>query len=315
VAEPQKIFRKEAIEALEAGLSSEGDVLRISPVWVHWTYWAMAAMLLVALVYGAVGTVSEYASGPALIRVEGRTDVTTPLGGTVVGVLVRPGQRIKKGQLLARFYGGQETVELERLKREFELELARVLRDPNDQAARQSLTTLRAQKEQAEAHLAERSVRAPQDGIVNDVRIRSGQLLQPGELVCSLIGDKARFYIDALLPGQYRPMLHKGLSMRLEITGFQYSYQDLAIESVGDEVVGPAEVRRYLGPEIGDSLPVAGPVVLVRARLPSRDFSSENRRFSYYSGIPARADVRVRTETILLTLIPALKAVFKGGRG
>ena len=310
-----QIFRKEAVDALEAGLDRQGDLLRISPSWINWTYWSMAAMLVVGIAYCFLGTVSEYASGQALIRVEGRTDVTASSGGIVVRVDVRPGQRVKKGQLLARLYDGQESADLDRIRHEFNLELLRILRDPNDQAARQTLTTLRTQREQAEAHLAERSVRAPGDGVVNDVRIRAGQLLQPGELVCSLIGEHARFYVDALLPGQYRPMLRRGMSMRVEIVGFQYSYQNVVIESVSDDVVGPSEMRRYLGQELGDALQVTGPVVLVRARLPSRGFSSENRRFSYYSGIPARADARVRTESILVTLIPALKIIFKGTNG
>ncbi len=311
----KQIFRREAVEALEAGFSEESDVLRISPSWVRWTYRLLVAMLVVAVVYGVLGSVSEYASGPAVIRVDGRTDVTSVAGGTVVDVRVRPGQRVKEGQLLARLYSGQEKAELGRLRREFELQLLRVLRDPSDQAARASLTSLRAQAEQARSQLAARSVRAPHAGLVSDVRIRGGQLLQAGELVCSLIGDKARFYIDALLPGQYRPMLRVGMPMRVEISGFQYSYQDLIVESIGDEVVGPSEVRRYLGQDLADSLPITGPVVLVRARLPNRTFSSEDRRFSFYSGIPARGDVRLRSESILVTLMPALRALMGKSHG
>src|SRR3954468_10163660 len=141
-------FRQEAIAALEAGSTDEGDVLRLSPAWIRWCYWLLFALFGTAIVYAVVGTVTEYASGPAIIRVDGRSDVTTPTGGTVVDVRVRPGESVHAGALVARLYDGQETAELRRLKREFELQLVRLLRDPNDQSARQTLTTLRASVEQ-----------------------------------------------------------------------------------------------------------------------------------------------------------------------
>jgi membrane fusion protein (multidrug efflux system) len=309
VANGHDLFRVEAIDALHAGLDSEGDVVRLSPAWLEWTYRLLAFVLVVAVAYGLIGSITEYASGPAVVRVDGAAHVTTPTAGVVVAVAVRPGQRVTKGQLMVRLYDGQETAALNRLQREFDLQLARVLRDPNDQAARQSLTALRADVEQATAQRSARLVRAPQAGIVSDVRVRNGQLLSPGEPVCAIVGDSARFHVDVLLPGQYRPLLHQGMSLRIELIGFEYSYQDLVIESVDDEVVGPNEARRYLGPELADSLVLTGPVVIVRARLPRPEFTSRDHQFRLFGGIPARGDVRVRTNPILVALIPALRAL------
>lgn len=306
----EQMFRAEAVEALQAGLDAEGDVLRLSPSWIDWTYRGLALMLVAAVAWAVFGTITEYASGPAVVRVDGAAHVTTPASGIVTAVAVRPGQRVAAGQLLARLYDGQEVAAERRLQREFELQLARLLRDPSDAAARQSLTALRADLEQASATRAARQLRAPVAGIVSDVRVRAGQLLQPGEPICAIVGDAAAFHVDVLLPGHYRPLLKPGMSMRVEITGFEYAYQDVVIESVGEEVVGPSEARRYLGPEVGDALPLAGPVVLVRARLPHRDFSARQRRLPLYSGIPARGDVRVRTNPILVALIPALRALW-----
>ena len=36
------------------------------------------------------------------------------------------------------------------------------------------------------------------------------------------------------------------------------SYQELHIEAVGEQIVGPTEVRRLLGPEIADAIPLQG---------------------------------------------------------
>jgi len=303
-----EIFRREALDALKEQKRA-GNVIRIAPNWTNWAYWTVIAILASSLLFSAAATVSEYAEGPALVRAEGRMDLTSVSGGTVVAVEVQPGQRVASDQVLVRFYVAHEAQELERLNREFELQLIKLMREPTDEGARAALSSLRAQRDQAQARLDERTVKAPQAGIVSDVRIRPGQLLQPGDMIVSLVAAHAPFSVVGLLPAQYRPLVRAGMTMRLELSGFKYSYRDLVIDAVGDEVVGPAEARRYLGQELGDTVPIDGPVVLVRARLPTQTFMSEGRKFRYYNGVPGIVEVRVRTRTLLTTIIPALRAL------
>ena len=99
--------------------------------------------------------------------------------------------------------------------------------------------------------------------------------------------------------------------MRLELSGYRYAYRDVAIQSVGDEIVGPAEVRQYLGQEIADAVPVTGPAVLVKAQLPSNTFQADGRSLSYYEGMLGTVDARLRRQPILLSIIPALKSLFR----
>ncbi len=308
------IFRKEAFEAL-AERKSAGNVLRIAPRWTNWSYWIVMAALAAGLLFCTFATLSEYADGPALVRAEGRMDLTAVSSGTVVAVEVQPGQRVSADQVLVRFHMAHEEQELKRINREFELQLLKLMRDPSDEGARAALSSLRAQRDQAQARVEERTVKAPQAGIISDVRIRPGQLLQTGDLIVSLVAADARFSVVGLLPAQYRPMLKAGMKMRLELSGFKYSYRDLVIASVGDEVVGPAEARRYIGQELGDAVPIDGPVVLVRAQLPSRTFMSEGRSFRYYNGVPGSVEVRVRTRSVLVTIIPALRALLDSPDG
>ena len=115
----------------------------------------------------------------------------------------------------------------------------------------------------------------------------------------------------ALLPGEYRPQLKPGMELRMELQGYRYAYQHLTVADVGSEVVGPAEARRYLGDEIADAATLGGPVVLVTARLPSLTFEAEGRTRRYHDGMWGKAEVRVRSEPILVALIPALKALFE----
>jgi len=139
----------------------------------------------------AGGLTHATAMGAALIRAEGRREVTASAAGTVAVVDVRPGERVAAGRLLVRLHDASEGAELDRLDHEFELQLVKSLRDPADQTARQALTSLRAQKELAQARLDERSVRAQQDGIVSDVRIRPGQHLNPGDVILTLVPPDA----------------------------------------------------------------------------------------------------------------------------
>ncbi len=215
--------------------------------------------------------------------------------------------------MLVTLYLADRAAELERMNRELDLQMIRFLRDPADQAARSSLTTLRAERQLAQTRFEEQRLNAPHAGIVSDVRIRPGQHLTPGDPVLSLLGDDTRWTVVAMLPGHARPLLQPGTQMRLELTGYRYAYREVVIQSVGDEIVGPAEVRQYLGKEIADAVPVDGPAVLVKAQLPSNTFQADGRSLSYYEGMLGTVDAHLGRQPILLSLIPALKSLFRRG--
>jgi multidrug efflux pump subunit AcrA (membrane-fusion protein) len=257
-----------------------------------------------------VGTVSEYAAGPALVRMEHRRDVMAQGAGVVATVEVQPGQRVAAGQILVTLHSEEERSALARIEHEMELLLVRYMRDLTDQAARQALTTLRAERELAQARLAARALKAPVAGVVGDLRIQPGQYLAMGTLVASLVEDEASAYLLAFLPGYHRPYLRPGLPLRVELDGFQYEYRELPIESVSEQLIGPGELKRYLGPDLADTVDTSGPIVLVRAALPSRTFSVRGRVLGYFDGMPARAQVAVRAEPIFVTMLPGLKVLF-----
>jgi multidrug efflux pump subunit AcrA (membrane-fusion protein) len=305
------LFREEALRNRNLRLSA-GEVLRLSPLWIERTFWVLVAALLTSLVYAVVGTVNEYAAGPAVVRLDARADLVAKAEGVIDGVLVKPGQHVAEGALLVRFDDAVQQGELASVSREYELELAKRLRDP-PAAAPLSFGQLRARQELARGRLAERSLRAPVSGVVGDVRVRPGQHVNPGDVVLSLVRDDATFSLVAMLPGSYRPLLRRGMPLRFEIAGFQYAYQDLEIDALGDEIVGPAEVKRFLSQENADALSVTGPVVLVSARLPARTFTSSGDRFNYYDGMQGRAEARVRADSLIVSFIPALRSLYAHG--
>jgi len=123
-ADPERsLFRREALENLLSGQQRQGELLRISPDWIRWTYWILVAFFLLSLLFLLLGRVSEFAEGPAVVTIEGRIELTAMTAGTVTSVEVQTGQPVISGQPLVRFYVAQEDADLDRIRREFELQL------------------------------------------------------------------------------------------------------------------------------------------------------------------------------------------------
>lgn len=116
--------------------------------------------------------------------------------------------------------------------------------------------------------------------------------------------------ILAALPGSYRPLLAPGTTMRLELEGFAYQYQELLIEEMGEALVDPRELRESLGLGLAERLVAAAPVMVVRARVPSGFFEAEGQRLPYFHGMRGTVSVRVKSERVATALIPGLKLLF-----
>lgn len=306
--EAMAIYRPEAVDHyLDKG--EEGEIIRIAPHWTATMYWALLAMLVLGVIGVAVGTISEYSAGPAVIRQDGRAEVAAVGAGAVATVDVQPGQRVTTGQILARLRDVTQRAEYEAIRNDFRTQLRNRLLDPNDEAAASAVVALRRQLHAAEAVLEQRVVRAPHDGVVTDIKVDPGQQIGIGDAVMAVVDDTAKgLEIIAFLPGGDRPLIEPGMALRLELTGFDYAYQEVEVDTVTDGVIGPAEARRILGPQLADTLPMdGGGVIMVRASLPTTTFESDNKVYPYHDGMGGTAEVRTRDETILEMLIPALK--------
>lgn len=106
-------------------------------------------------------------------------------------------------------------------------------------------------------------------------------------------------------------MLRPGMELRFEVAGFRFAYQKLQIEWVGDDVLGPAEVRRHLGPGAGDGFAPAGASVLVRAVAPAKKFEVDGQSYACFDGMVGRAEVAVRSEPAILALVPGLRLLWE----
>jgi len=308
----EKLFREDALRH-HLGEAEEGDVIRLSPLWTRWTYWFLLGVVISGLLYLFLGSVWIYESGPAIVQAGERTLLTSTLSGTVESVEVHPGQAVTAGQTLVRFRSEREQAELASVQREFEMQLVERLRDPSNAVAGRELQRLRAQEQLLQANLDERSIRAPQDGVVQDVRIRAGQFLEDGAQVLHLVPEQTGYTFIAMLPGHAGPQLEPEMQLRLEIVGYPYADVPTTIQSIGKQVISPAEARRFLREDIADSVALQGPVVLVQGRLPSNRFRAGDLELILHDGMLAVAEVKVRRERILHRLIPGLKQLDREG--
>jgi GAF domain-containing protein len=310
-----EVFREEAVEYHVAVGSREGDWLRLSPRWTNSTFWLLCALVAAFLAYSLVGTIDEYATGPAVVRLSGRTEVTASQQGIVTAVEVRPGDRVAAGQPLVRFQSARETAELQRIEREWDLQLIERLRDLSAPGPSQALIALQAERDLARARVEERVVRAPRAGLVSDVRSRPNQHVGSGDILLSLTGAASLPVLTAVLPGEHRPLLRARMPLILELRGYGHAPQRLAITAVAEEVVDPDEARRLLGPEVATAVSLNGPVVLVEARFPEAAFEADGKRYELHDGMWGTAEVRVRSEPLLAALVPGLRTLLERLRG
>ena len=299
------LFRREAIEHYAGEARRSGDVLRLSPDWIRRTFWLLAGLTGVGALFAALAPIPEYADGPAVVWME-PTLVTARVAGTVDSIPVQDLDSVRVGDPLVYLDAEDEVATLNRFTTEFDLQLVNRLTYPLDQDVCTALRSLRAERALAQERLNERCLRAPHAGVVTDLHVHEGQHVLPGDVLLSLnaqTSDSGRTIL-ALLPASFRPLLKVGAPLRLEPSGYRYVYRTATIERIDRQVLGPSAVRRYLGQQMADAVPVQGPVILVQARLRSGRFLVGGRPHDLYHGMQGTAAVWIRSQTLLQMLIP-----------
>ncbi len=265
-------FRQEALD-YQDHTEREGKLLRRIPLWLTWSHLMIVLSLIIGLAYVVFAKVNEITSGPAVIQVTNKINIQSLSGGVVESVFVQPGDLTTKDELLAKLQGTPGDDLLARIREE---------------------------------------VRAPADGTVFGTYIRTGQMVSAGDRVLSLRGEASRNEVVALLPGSYAPQIHAGMPLILKVDGYPQSREELTIENVATDVIGPENADLYVGKEISQTLSLKGPILIVRCALPEvtfDTFESLNEKFRYHDGMVARAEVSVRKESLIIALVPGIKQV------
>lgn len=303
---PTTLFRPEAILHQRAR-AAESAILEIDPTATGWGFRLLYVALAAAVAFLTLGRLNEYATGPAVVQLDGRIPLTASQAAVVTKIEVHPGDAVREGDVLVRFYASDEVAELNAVSREFDDQLAKLLQKPDDSVAREALMSLRTRRELAKTRVEQRTLRAPHAGTVADIRVRQGQLVEVGTSVLELYETGSKATVVALLPGRYRPLLKPGHELRFELDGFQRRTQKLTVSALGDQIIGPTEAARYLGRDLANAFAIQGPVVLVRADLGESAFTADGQKLAFAHGMYGTAEAIVRNEPIAYAFVPALK--------
>ncbi len=304
---PSDMFRQEAIVHL-VRRGQRGDVVRVHPGWVRAAYWLVLASLIALLGFAAIAHVHEYAEGAAVVQFTGRSELIAHEAGTIASLDAVRGQRVERGQVLARLHDAEQVGQLRTLETEFESKLVAYLQSPSDLAVKQALGQIRSQRDSARLSVESRTIRAPHAGIVKEVLVRNGQRVEVGSVVASIVADPGAegIKVIAFLPGGDRPRLRAHQPLRVSLPGYRGVYLESEVRAIS-EVIGAAEARgRFLSDRLGDSVPLTGTVVVVEGRLSSPMFEADGETFQLHDGMIGQAEVRLQSRSVLESVIPGL---------
>jgi membrane fusion protein (multidrug efflux system) len=294
------LFRAEAIKKARTA-DTNGKPIFLSARWIKWAYPTILGLIALLVLIAAIVEVPTYSSGAALVQIEGE-EITAPSGGTVASISVVPGQEVAAGDELIRLHSVDQEAELTRIEAEKKSALAVFLTDPADSNGRAVLSSILATEQRALVAVDSRVIRATRAGVVNDIRVRTGELMVPGAHVLSIVDHDAEPTIVALLPGADRPRLRPGMTLQVELAGYTKVREEAEITFVGAEAIGPAAARKYLGETVADALQIGGLVVIVRAKLKSRTFVANDTTYAYHDGMPGLGEVRLESKSFLRTI-------------
>jgi membrane fusion protein, multidrug efflux system len=265
------VFREEALQYYAAEQNEEGEVLHTSPSWLKQTHWLTIALLLLGFLWMILAKVHEKADGLAVVKAVHKMTPSASSAGMIRSVVVAQGDHVRAGDLLVQFYDTTGATNLERVKQE---------------------------------------VRSPSDGVVSDIRVRAGQVVNAGDQMATVVDEAGGYELVAFFPGYYAPQLHPGMKIVLKVSGYPESHETFVIDHVGAEIIGPHEAEQYAGKESSDAaLQVSGPAVSVRARVSARAFKAGDDSYVFYDGMTGETEVIVHSEPLLVYLFPGLKQI------
>ena len=177
-----------------------------------------------------------------LVAVNG-TDVTTEAGGVVRKLSFEPGQPVKAGTVLVELNTDNELAVLR--SSEAAAKLAVVQRDrwrelgetqlvskaEVEERATQAATSI-AQVEAQRALIAQKTIRAPFDGVLGIRKVNLGQFISPGTPIVGL-QQLDPIFLDFTLPEQQLPLIETGATLQAvvdSLPGEQFEGTITAIE-------------------------------------------------------------------------------------
>jgi RND family efflux transporter MFP subunit len=193
-------------------------------------------------------------------------EISAPVQGVLEEVSVQRGDRIKKGQVLARLLSGVEraTVELAEARVEFgkrkavrneELYKKKLIAIHDKDEMDTEVQISRLQLKQAEEQLKLRTIRSPIDGVVVERQKDAGEYVEAEPLLTAVSLDPLN--VEAVAPADLYWTIKAGMPARVTTIGAKsktYDAKVTLIDQVIDAASGTIRVRLAL-PNPGNKIP------------------------------------------------------------
>ncbi|HEU4700157.1 MAG TPA: efflux RND transporter periplasmic adaptor subunit, partial [Gemmatimonadales bacterium] len=165
------------------------------------------------------------------------------VGGTVLRTFAEQGQKVKRGQVLARIEAqaqqdallsaraavrtaeSQAVLARRNAERSATLAKAGAIADRDLETAQQqaavaeaAVADARARLASAQKQVANATVEAPFDGIVSERQVDAGDVVQPGAALFTVV-DNARLQLEASVPAEQLADLKVGTTVRFTVNG------------------------------------------------------------------------------------------------
>ncbi len=156
--------------------------------------------------------------------------------GTLVALNVKAGQRVKKGQLLARVDDGGSSQQVASLETQYQLAKTTFERQKNlwNQKIGSEIQYLQAQTQmlslqrsvaQAKAMLSKTEIRAPFSGTIDEVFVERGQVVSAGPQGLMRIVNLNNMYVSTSIPESYIGKLKVGTQVDVFLTSLNKNYK------------------------------------------------------------------------------------------
>jgi membrane fusion protein (multidrug efflux system) len=155
------------------------------------------------------------------------TEVTTEAGGVIRTINFKAGDRVRAGTVLATLNSASELATLKALETQAQLAVVQrnrwhelgkeklVSKMEVDQRAADAAASI-AQAEAQRALIAQKTIRAPFDGVLGIRKVSLGQYVAPGDPIVSLQALDP-IYLDFSLPEQYLPKMREGTTVSASV--------------------------------------------------------------------------------------------------
>ena len=221
--------KKAELEGLKSQLSEistqikalEAELIAADPAFAA----AAKKSLLITTVAATKGDFTHFVEVTGSVLSKKNVNISAETGGRILDIPAIEGMRMSKGQVLAKI--DSESIQRSIEELENNLSLARTVFEKQERLWNQKIGTeiqyleAKSRKEGLEKSLAslrtqmaKAAVRAPFNGTVETVRVREGELVQPGSQMFQFVGESDLF-IEADISESYIGVLSKGDSVEI----------------------------------------------------------------------------------------------------